>query len=127
MKVYLAAAYQRKDEIRAAAEYLEGRGFEITSSWIREEYSPAIDIRTLPGGINQVIAGKDIEEIQNSDALIFFPEPQDKQPPRGGRHVEFGIALALGKRVIVVGERENIFHHLPQVEVVQFLDHVEVA
>lgn len=36
---------------------------------------------------------------------------------RGGRHVEFGMALALGKRVIVVGPRENVFHLLPEVEV----------
>lgn len=35
---------------------------------------------------------------------------------RGGRHVEYGIALALEKAVIVVGPQENIFHLLPQVE-----------
>lgn len=35
---------------------------------------------------------------------------------RGGRHVEFGMALALAKRCIVIGPRENVFHLLPQVE-----------
>jgi hypothetical protein len=30
----------------------------------------------------------------------------------GGRHVEFGLALAQGKRVIIVGPRENVFHYL---------------
>jgi hypothetical protein len=29
------------------------------------------------------------------------------------------MALALGRRVILVGQREHIFHHLPEVEVVE--------
>jgi hypothetical protein len=34
------------------------------------------------------------------------------------RHTEFGIGLALGKRLILVGEhREHVFHYLPVVEV----------
>lgn len=35
---------------------------------------------------------------------------------RGGRHVEFGYAMAKGKRLIVVGHRENLFHEHPAVE-----------
>jgi len=35
---------------------------------------------------------------------------------RGERHVVFGIALAAGKRICIVGPRENIFHHLFAVE-----------
>jgi hypothetical protein len=35
---------------------------------------------------------------------------------KGGRHVEYGLALGLGKRLIICGPRENIFHTLPQVE-----------
>jgi len=37
---------------------------------------------------------------------------------RGGRHVEFGLALAQGKHLILVGQPENVFHHLPQVRVI---------
>ena len=36
--------------------------------------------------------------------------------------LEFGVALGLGKRVIVVGERENLFHRLEAVEVVPSWD-----
>ena len=40
---------------------------------------------------------------------------------RGGRHVEFGMALARrllsgAPRLIVVGYRENVFHYAPEVE-----------
>jgi hypothetical protein len=34
---------------------------------------------------------------------------------RGGRHVEFGVAVASGKRLIVIGYRENVFRWLAQV------------
>jgi hypothetical protein len=36
--------------------------------------------------------------------------------PRGGKHVETGISLALGKRILLVGSAENVFHDLPDVE-----------
>lgn len=127
MRAYLAAAYSRRERIQKVAEYLESMGVEIVSTWLQETYSPTVDIRTLPGGINQALAEKDVEEIRSCDVLIFFAEDQDQQPPRGGRHVEFGMALALGKRVVVVGDRENIFHHLPMVEAIPTITAFKVA
>jgi hypothetical protein len=47
-----------------------------------------------------------------ADAVIIFTEIPNATPATGGRHVEFGLALAQGKRVIVVGPRENVFHYL---------------
>jgi hypothetical protein len=35
----------------------------------------------------------------------------------GGRHVEFGYGMAKGKRLVLIGERENVFHDHPSVEV----------
>lgn len=127
MRAYLAAAYSRRERIQKVAAYLESKGVEIVSTWLQETYSPTIDIRTLPGGINQALAEKDIEEIRSCDTLIFFAEEQDAQPPRGGRHVEFGVALGLGKRVVVVGAKENIFHHLPLVEVIPSITDLKVS
>ena len=42
--------------------------------------------------------------------IAFSEEPRALNASRGGRHVEFGIALALGKKVAVVGPRGK---HLP--------------
>ena len=36
---------------------------------------------------------------------------------KGGRHVEHGYAMALGKRIVVVGPREHVFHTDPATEV----------
>ena len=124
MRAYLAAAYRRKDEIHGYALALRAIGVEVVSTWDQEDYAPTVALGEVPGPVLAAIAEKDLRDLHAADTLIFFTEPQDVQPPRGGRHVEFGIALALGHRLIVVGERENIFHHLPQVEVIQHISEI---
>jgi hypothetical protein len=53
-----------------------------------------------------------------AEVVVAFTEgPGDVEGrARGGRHVELGAALAAGKRVCVVGHRENVFCWLPIVE-----------
>ena len=59
----------------------------------------------------------DYWDVGKADLLIAFSEPtKSTTASRGGRHVEFGMALARGTRVMVVGPYENIFHRLPMVE-----------
>ena len=50
------------------------------------------------------------------DPDVVTEPPREPSSSRGGRHVEFGIALARSKRLIVVGHRENVFHWLHMVE-----------
>ena len=45
--------------------------------------------------------------------MLFFAEEPSAPYSRGGRHVEFGYALATGKKVRVIGPEENVFHGLP--------------
>jgi nucleoside 2-deoxyribosyltransferase len=61
------------------------------------------------------LAETDIDDIRRADALVAFAE--EAAGGGGGRHVELGVALALGKLVIVVGRPEHLFHRLPQVRV----------
>jgi hypothetical protein len=54
-----------------------------------------------------------VEDVKRADCLISFTE--DLTVPntsRGGRHVEFGLALALAKLCYIVGPVENVFHEL---------------
>ena len=46
-----------------------------------------------------------------ADAVIIFTETE-YNPCNRWRHVEFGLALAQDKGVIIVGPRENVFHYL---------------
>lgn len=115
--IYLASRYSRKDEMRNRAEYLAGFGFTVTSTWLEEKYDPNIKITDIADDTNRELAAIDLYDIDRSDTLIFFAEDQNNQPPRGGRHVEFGYALARGLDIVVIGVKENIFHYLKPIKV----------
>jgi hypothetical protein len=110
MRIYLAARYERRFEMLGVAATLARAGHEVTSRWI--EGGRGDDPAIVP-------AVEDLIQLSQADCLVSFTEdPQRKVAwaARGGRHVEFGVALATGKRLCVVGPRENIFHHLLSVE-----------
>jgi nucleoside 2-deoxyribosyltransferase len=115
--VYLAGRYSRKNELRECAAELEACDYPITSSWLKEHYDPNVQLKEITDEDNRKIAEQDVFDIERAEAMVFFAEDQDAQPPRGGRHVELGYALALGLKLFVIGAKENIFHFLPCVKV----------
>lgn len=48
--------------------------------------------------------------------LIAFNPTGWEEQGTGGRHVELGYALALSKKVILFGQRSNIFHWLDEIK-----------
>jgi len=123
MKLYLAARYTRKDEIRGYAYYLTTEGFyTITSTWFLEPHDPAVTLAEVTPANLQEYAHRDLAEIDAADALLLFSESDQTWNKRGGRHVEYGYALAKGKRIFVVGPHENIFHYVQGVTHFDTLD-----
>lgn len=113
MRVYLAARYSRHPEMQEYAAKLRDVGFEITSRWINGSHL-LDDPASVPD--RAVLAQHDWADMMRADVVVSFTEGPDSSYARGGRHVEFGAALAAGKICIVVGWRENVFHCLPQVK-----------
>lgn len=109
--VYIAGRYYRRDEFRTYRDKLQNAGVIVTSRWL-DETSP-LDGKPsdLPDSVNHDIAVTDLLDVARADAMVFFAEDPYAQPPRGGRHVEFGYALGNGKPIYVVGGKENVFHH----------------
>ena len=106
-KVYIAARYFRRSEMIEKAAELELMGQKVTSRWIKESHEGVPDSEC---------AMNDEADIRHSDVVIFFAESAGLgDRGGGGRHVEFGMAYALNKKIIVVGDRENLFHSLPGV------------
>lgn len=103
MHVYLAAPfeYQERMKIIRAALHVQP-GIEVVSRWLDEP----------PGQDRAAMAALDLGDVRAADVLILNEEGYKV---RGGMHVEFGYALALGKKVAVVGQRFNIFQYLPEV------------
>jgi hypothetical protein len=111
-RVYLASRYGRRPQMHALARVIEAAGHTVTARWVHGSHdSDEIG--------DQTCALDDLQDLEAADVLVSFTET-DTVPgrARGGRHVEFGYALARGKRCIVIGPRENVFHHVPGVEVI---------
>lgn len=121
MKIYIAALFSRRAEMEFHANKIKENGHEITARWVYggEE-----------GLTREQIALLDLEDVDRADIVISFTHPRGTATNGGGRHVEFGYALARGKKLVLIGERENVFHHHHEVEVFsnveEWLVHVEV-
>jgi hypothetical protein len=109
VKIYLCARYGRRDELREYATEANRAGLHVVSRWLylNEADSAGPDEQAR-------WAERDWDEIRQCDALVFFAETDPLAPGagRGGRNVEWGLALALRRMRILVGAPENCFHQL---------------
>src|SRR5690348_6492907 len=101
MKLYIAGRYARRDEFRMLRIPLREAGIVVTSRWLDETHSLKGSTSEMSPLERVMTALKDVEDVKAADGMLFFAEAPYDQPPRGGRHVEFGMALALGKPIYV--------------------------
>lgn len=117
---YLAARFGRREELNSYAQLLRAKGYRVTSRWLTQHQKLDLSLHPYTGMERIRFALHDWEDMQMAQRLIAFTEDPAENAPggrRGGRHVELGGALAYGKHVYVVGPKENVFCHLPQVQV----------
>lgn len=114
--IYLAARYSRRSEMLGYAADLSLGGIgDVRARWLFEDHDWPGDT-TTPEAIRaaQRFAQDDWEDLQAAHLVIVFSElPTPGGRNRGGRHVEFGLALGWDKPTIVVGPPENVFMMLP--------------
>lgn len=115
--VYLAGRYDRREELQEVAKLLEATGwFEVTSRWLKEDHEMPANVTTeQEQEITAAFALDDLVDISRADFVIHFTEDRSVGYNRGGRHVELGLGLGMGKKNFIVGPRENVFHYLPNV------------
>jgi nucleoside 2-deoxyribosyltransferase len=116
MKFYVAT--QKQENARPVRDALVALRHTCTATWLDLQ-----GYASIPGDDAQrAKAAVTCErEVKEADVLILIAEP-DGERVRGGKHVETGMALALGKRVYVLGKRENVFHWHPAVTVCETLE-----
>lgn len=117
MKIYIAARFSRRPECNALAQKLKALGHEITSRWVlpdNDHVQPTGKSKQAENAERQRFAIEDLEDVKACDAMVSFME-EPRSDGRGGRHVEFGIGVALDKQMFIIGPRETVFHHLPGV------------
>jgi hypothetical protein len=91
--------------MRKVKASLERMGHTICNGWLEE--SNAQELSTLTDRKRRVYSYRDIGEIVSVDLLVIDTQEESSS---GGREVEYGMALAFGKPVWVVGPQRNIFH-----------------
>lgn len=111
MNIYISVRYGRKPEAEALARAFRTNGHEVTSRWVfRDQPMDYHDASYYEIG---QYAQEDADDVVAADVFVALTEETDSVYGRGGRHVEFGIAIALKRPVFFVGPFENIFHYLP--------------
>lgn len=116
--VYLAGRYSRREELCQYREQLfHLHRWTCTSRWL--DGSHALDTNgasiQASDSERERFALEDWNDLRRADVCISFTEAPRSTNSRGGRHVEFGAALGMNKQCVVIGPRENVFHHLPGV------------
>ena len=108
MKVYVAAPWSTRDAAIAVMHWLESQGHYVTSRWLRQ-----LDDE------GPMAAADDLADVTAADLLLALSPEAYRNIGTGGRHVELGYALALGKQIVLVGARTNVSHHLDCVRVIE--------
>lgn len=106
MKIYLAGRFTRQNEFKGYADLLTLDGHEITANWV---YGGEEGLRY------EDIAELDTNDVLRADAILAFSEPYGSENRGGGRHSEWGIAIAAKKILLLVGQKEQVFHWYPGV------------
>lgn len=109
-RVYIAALFEARGRLLPYAQELVRRGYKVTSRWLHEneveEEGHDDDARKA---LHAEIAWRDCEDVSDADLLILDTLNEDV---RGGREVEWGLALARRMPRYIVGPRRNVFHAL---------------
>lgn len=113
--VYLAAPFGRKLEMREKRDELWKLKQEVRARWIDEDIFTS---DTTPSSVGEAPSSEylgtyaeiDFEDAKGCNTFIVFPGVG------AGHHTEMGVALRQGSQVIVIGQKNNIFHYLPWVE-----------
>jgi hypothetical protein len=127
---YLAARYSRREELCAYKADLEARGHRVPARWLLGEHqvhgleaARAVENDgPVPAAQAVLFAEDDIEDLLGADVMVNFTEAPRHGATRGGRHVEYGVALGLRRagygrhQIYVVGPLENVFHALPEID-----------
>jgi len=111
MKIYVAAKYGRREELKAVHQKLREAGHEPTSTWIEKGEDD-----TEAAWVNA--AQLDVADVMRANAIIFFGQPKGSENRGGGRWFELGLAWSIGLRTIVILDKghESVFTLLPEME-----------
>ncbi len=113
-QVYLAGPFADKLLFRERRDVLTGLGFNVVARWVDEDQftSDTVPSQTGEAPSSEYLAEWAVKDYEDAAACEVFIT----LPGKGaGHHSELGIALHNGATIIVAGDKNNVFHYLPDV------------
>ena len=108
--VYIAAPWKHKPDALIAQGLFEEAGWTVTSHWIKY-HSDAQPGNEKDFGELRIQAHADLDAVKTASLFVILNLLKSE-----GKATELGYAYALGKPIILVGERErNIFYYLDSI------------
>lgn len=96
MRIYISGKWADRDQVQNYMVRLAKAGHTITEDWTQHHHPPSFDEA-------QRYAMADILGIKNCDAIVVIFERNYRYR---GSFIEIGAALALGKPVLILGDKE---------------------
>lgn len=119
IKVYTASKLSEANRWRELAK--EWQEIEFVARW------PFKHVGTVPDHaiFAKIFWQHDLEDVSSSDVVLIYAEPEHKLR---GALVEAGMAIALGRKVIVVGDHPDFgtWQHHPLVHIVEDLEQARI-
>jgi nucleoside 2-deoxyribosyltransferase len=111
-KFYVASSFKNIDTVRYVSNELINKGYYQTYDWTKNERASSLEDL-------QVIGQQEKDAVIEADFIIVL------LPAGKGSHIEFGIALGLGKPIYLYSPDEEVnefettstFYHLSEVEI----------
>ncbi|MGF9850079.1 nucleoside 2-deoxyribosyltransferase [Bacillus paramobilis] len=107
MNFYVASGFQNKHLVRSIANELNHAGWHHTYDWTRNK-------RAVNQDQLREIGQAEKNAIKKSDVFLLILDGGN------GSHTEFGMAIALEKKIYVYHERnllQTTFYHLPEINI----------
>ncbi|QWU46857.1 MULTISPECIES: nucleoside 2-deoxyribosyltransferase [Bacillus] len=107
MKFYIASGFQNKHLVRFVSSQLKEVGWHHTYDWTKNER--AVDQEQL-----REIGQAEKTAIKEADVFLLILDGGN------GSHTEFGMAIALEKKVYIYHEGnplQTTFYHLPEINI----------
>lgn len=119
-KIYLAASINNRQEATRIALLLSDLGLEVTSRWLRLDFSskPDKNVERYKWIDFEASWGRmDLEDVMAADTLVILSNIPSST---GGYHAELGIFLGKEREnILVVGGRPNVFYWTESIRVMR--------
>lgn len=104
MKYYVASKYENKEDVREVMYAIVEHGHSITEDWT---HSTETD--------GEKVALADKKGVEECDVFVGLFNINANYK---GAYIEFGMAIALGKEIVIIGEHadRSTFIHLPGIK-----------